>query len=214
MFDYNRAVRTQQILSKRLYLVWDGSQIKTIGGADCSYDHKNKKVGAKVIVCRLPDLKIIDSSEAVMDTAVPYVPGFLSFREAPAYIKSFKNLNTKPDVSLIDGNGIAHPRRMGIASYLGVVLNIATIGFAKSPFFPFTEPDQEKGSLTYYKNKNNEVVGSCLRTRTDVKPVFISPGNKIDLETSVQLVLRCSKFRIPEPIRYAHNLATALFKNQ
>ncbi|MFW6123871.1 MAG: endonuclease V [Acidobacteriota bacterium] len=214
MFDYKRAVKTQQILSNRLNLVWNGSEVKTIGGADCSYDHKNSKVYAKMVVCRLSDLRIIDSSEAAGDLVVPYAPGFLSFREAPAYIKSFERLNTIPDVILIDGNGIAHPRKMGVASFIGVVLDIPTIGCAKSPFFPFTLPDKKRGAYTWYRNKKNEEIGYCLRTQTDIKPIFVSPGNKIDFETSLHVVLKCSKFRIPEPIRYAHKQATDLLKNQ
>jgi deoxyribonuclease V len=214
MFDYKKAAKAQQVLSKRLNLAWDGSEVKTIAGADCSYNLRNKKVIAKIVVCWLSDLKIIDSSEAEVDVAIPYVPGFLSFREVPAYIKSFKSLNTVPDVTLIDGNGIAHPRKMGLASHLGVVLDIPTIGCAKSPFFPFNPPEKKRGSYTCYRNRNNEEIGYCVRTRTGVKPIFVSPGNKIDQETSIRLVLRCSQFRIPEPIRYAHKQAADLIKKQ
>jgi deoxyribonuclease V len=212
MFDFKKAMRAQSRLSRRLDLVWDRKEVKKIAGADCSYDYKNRKVAAKVVVLALPDLKIIETSEGVADFAIPYVPGFLNFREAPALIKAFKALNTEPNVSLIDGNGIAHPRRMGIASYLGVVLGIATIGCAKSPFYPFTRPDNERGAYTHYKNRKDEHVGYCLRTRTGVKPVYISPGHRIDFAASLDLVLRCSKYRIPEPIRQAHRLAGELFK--
>jgi deoxyribonuclease V len=214
MFNYQKASRAQEILSKKLNLFWNGSEVKNIAGADCSYDKKNRRVGAKVVVCRLPDLKMIDSSEAVVAAAIPYVPGFLNFREAPAYIKAFKKLDKVPDITLVDGNGIAHPRRMGIASYLGVVLDISTIGCAKSPFFPFKDPDNERGCYSYYRDRNNEHVGYCLRSCTGVKPIFVSPGNRIDLKTSMDIVLICSRYRIPEPIRLAHRLAGEIFKNQ
>ena len=214
MFDFKKAMKAQHRLSRRLDLVWDRTEVKRIAGADCSYDPRNKKVGAKVVVLALPGLKIIETSEGVAGFAIPYVPGFLNFREAPALIKAFKSLSREPDVSLIDGNGIAHPRKMGIASYLGVVLGIATIGCAKTPFYPFTCPDNERGAYTHYNNRKNEQVGYCLRTRAGVKPIFISPGHRINFTASLDLVLRCSKYRIPEPIRQAHRLASELFKNR
>ncbi|HHF52033.1 MAG: endonuclease V [Candidatus Aminicenantes bacterium] len=214
MFDFKKAVKAQLMLSRKLDLFWDRKEVKKIAGADCSYDYKNKKVGAKVVVIELSDLKIIETSEGVADFAIPYVPGFLNFREAPALIKAFKGLNTEPDISLIDGNGIAHPRSMGIASYLGVVLGIATIGCAKSPFYPFTYPDNERGAYTHYKNRKDKHVGYCVRTRTGVKPIFVSPGHRVNFTVSLDIVLRCSKYRIPEPIRYAHRLAGELFKSQ
>jgi deoxyribonuclease V len=212
MFDYKKAAKTQKVLSRRLSLSWTSSEVKRIAGADCSYDYHNQKVGAKVVVCRFPDLEIIDSTDAVEDLVIPYVPGYLNFREAPAYIKAFKKLKKIPDVTLIDGNGVAHPRKMGIASYLGVVLDTPTIGCAKSPFFSFMDPDEHRGACTFYRNKRNEKVGYCLRTRSGVKPIFVSPGHLIDLETSRKLVLGCSRYRIPEPIRYAHKQAGALFQ--
>jgi deoxyribonuclease V len=112
---------------------------------------------------------------------------------------------------LLDGNGIAHPRKMGLASYVGVVLDIPTIGCAKSPFFAFDPPPKDKGTYSLYKDRKNEVVGFCLRTRTSVKPVFVSPGHKVDFEFSREIVLACSKSRIPEPIRIAHHMAKEIF---
>jgi deoxyribonuclease V len=214
MFDFKKATKTQLILSRKLDLFWDRREVKNIAGADCSYDYKSKKVGAIVVVIELPELKIIETSKGVSDFTIPYVPGFLNFREAPALIKAFKGLKTEPDVSLIDGNGIAHPRRMGIASYLGVVLDVATIGCAKSPFYPFTRPDNERGAYTHYKDRKDKRVGYCLRTRTGVKPIFISPGHRVNFAVSLEIVLKCSRYRIPEPIRHAHRLAGELFKNQ
>ncbi len=211
MFDYQKAAESQRRLSLRVNLIWDKPEIKTIAGADCSYNFKNKKVGAKVVVCSFPDLEVIDSSESVADIAIPYVPGFLNFREAPAYIRAFNKLKTVPDLIFIDGNGIAHPRRMGIATYLGVVLDVPTVGCAKSPFYPFRVPDKKRGCYTLYKNNSHEKIGYCLRTRTGIKPIFVSPGHRIDFNTSKDLVLSCCKFRIPEPIRFAHRLAGKLF---
>jgi len=212
MFDYKKASKTQQILAKKLNLNWEGKKVNTIAGADCSYETKNKRVGASVVVCRFPELKVIDKSEAVTEVFVPYVPGFLTFREAPAFLKAFRKLKGKPDVTLVDGNGIAHPRKMGIASYIGVVLGIPTIGCTKSPFYPFQAPDPKRGAYTYYMNRARQSVGYCLRTQTGIKPIFVSPGHQINSEKSREIVLKCSKFRIPEPIRYAHKQATDIFR--
>lgn len=212
MFDLKKAAAAQARLASRLDLNWKGGDIHLVAGADCSYDWKKKRVGAVVVVLEVPGFSVVELSRQVGEAAIPYIPGYLNFREGPVFLKAFRNLKIQPDVTLVDGNGIAHPRKMGLASYLGVLLGICTIGCAKSAFFPFQNPRQERGAFTDYMNKEQEKVGFCLRTREGVHPVFVSPGNRIDGQTAMECVLTCSKFKIPEPIRFAHTAAKELFK--
>jgi deoxyribonuclease V len=144
-------------------------------------------------------------------SSFPYIPGILSFREIPVLLEALKQLKTWPDVILCDGQGTAHPRRMGLASHLGVLLGWPTIGCAKSRLVgKFSDMGQRKGSFSFLYHKD-QVIGAAARTRAGVKPVFVSPGNRITLEKSLEIVFRCSpKYRIPEPIRRAHNLVTRL----
>ncbi len=141
----------------------------------------------------------------------PYVPGFLSFREGHAIVVTIQKLKIKPDLILFDGQGIAHPKGIGIASHIGVILNIPTIGCAKSRLIgEFEEPDKDKGSWTYLRYKGTGV-GVVLRTRRNVKPVFVSPGHMIDIKSSIEIVMDCvTEYRIPEPLRRADQLSKKL----
>jgi deoxyribonuclease V len=134
----------------------------------------------------------------------PYIPGLLSFREGPALVKALAKLTVQPDMVLFDGQGIAHPRRLGIASHIGVLLGIPTIGCAKSRLVgEYSEPHVQKGSCSPLRHKG-VTVGTALRTRSHIQPVFVSPGHLVDIDTSVQVVLECTgKYRIPEPLRRA-----------
>jgi deoxyribonuclease V len=205
------AIRLQEELARRLILEWRGRKVSLVAGADFSYDEKEEKIAAAIVVMKLPELEMVETTEAVMKIALPYIPGFLSFREAPAFFKAFRKIRCRPDVTLLDGNGIAHPRRMGLASHAGVILDIPTVGCAKTPFFPFCQPLPGRGAFTYFKNRAQEKVGFCLRTRTGVKPVFVSPGHRVDFSLSRKIVLECCRFRIPEPIRQAHLLSRRIF---
>ena len=211
VMDLKKAIVLQERLASKLAIRWEGGKINLLAGADFGYELKNKKIGAIVVVFTFPELEIVEVSEARRDLKLPYIPGFLAFREGPAFFDAFRKIRNKPDITLVDGNGIAHPRRMGLASFIGVVLNIATIGCAKSPFFPINLPHDKRGAYTIFRNRNREKVGFCLRTRTGVKPIFVSPGHRIDFIRSKQIVLSCSKFRIPEPLREAHRLAQRMF---
>ncbi|MBN1274630.1 MAG: endonuclease V [Candidatus Aminicenantes bacterium] len=202
--DYKRAAEIQIRLASMLKLKWEGKKVRTVAGADFSYDRETQRIGAKIIVFDAEDMRIVDSAEAIRPVRFPYVPGFLLLREAPSFFQAFRKLNVKPDLTLIDGNGIAHPRKMGLASYVGVALDICTVGCAKNPFFPYVPPSTERGSMTDFFDRKGEKVGVCVRTRSDVKPVFVSPGHRVDIENAVKWVLRCAVFRIPEPIRKAH----------
>ena len=211
VFDFKKAAEAQKRLSSRLDLTWEEREVQLVAGVDSSFDDALQKIGVVVVVYKMPEFVIVEVVKEIGDIPVPYVPGFLNFREGPILLKVFRKLNRKPDVTLIDGNGIAHPRKMGLASHVGVVLDISTIGCAKNSFYPFRSPGVERGEYSKLENTDHEKVGYCLRTRTGVKPVFVSPGHKIDFLVSRKLVLEYSKYRIPEPLRMAHHLASQLF---
>jgi deoxyribonuclease V len=154
---------------------------------------------------RTSDWSLVEKQEFVCETRFPYVPGLLSFREAPPLLEAFAKLQTQPDAVMIDGQGIAHPRRMGIASHLGLCLDVPTIGCAKSLLIgTFKEPGKRRGAMSRLMDKG-DVIGRVVRTRQDVKPLFVSVGHMIDLASAVRLVLKCGRgYRIPEPTRQAH----------
>jgi deoxyribonuclease V len=209
--DLARLTKLQDYLVSKLSLKWEGKNIDLVAGADFGYDVKNEQIGSSIVVFGMPDYEIVEVVQAIQKVRFPYIPAFLSFREGPIFLEAFRQIKDKPDVTLIDGNGIAHPRRMGLASYVGVILNIATFGCAKRPFFPFTSPSFERGAYTNFLNYKKEKVGVCLRTRTGIKPIYISPGHRIDFQTSMELALKYSKFRVPEPLREAHRLSNRMF---
>jgi deoxyribonuclease V len=207
-----RAIRIQTELASKVILEWDGSGISLVAGADFGYDPKERKIGAVIVVMKFPELEIIEVTRAIRKVNMPYIPGFLGFREGPVFFEAFRKIKQRPDVTLLDGNGIAHPRRMGLASYAGVILEVPTIGCAKKPFFPFLPPADRRGAFTHFKNRNKEKVGFCLRTRPGVKPVFVSPGHRVNFYLARKVVLDCARFRIPEPLREAHRLSQKLFR--
>jgi deoxyribonuclease V len=209
--DLKQAADIQRKLSARLRLRWEEKELDTAAGADFSYDAANRLIGASVVVMRLADYEIVETAQAIRKVRFPYVSGYLAFREAPSFFDAFRKLKAKPDIILVDGNGIAHPRKMGLASFVGVAKDICTIGCAKSAVYPFTQPGKERGSFTFIRNERGDRVGLCLRTRAAVKPVFISPGHKIDFRESMRIVLMCSRYRIPEPLRKAHLTASRIF---
>lgn len=213
-FDLKRAARIQERLASRLILERDVERVTHVAGADFSYHKERDLIGAAVVVCRMPGFEITEVANEIIKVRIPYIPGYLNFREGMAFIRAFQKLKAKPSVTLIDGNGIAHPRKMGLASYVGVILNIPTVGCAKSAFFSYDIPLDAKGSCSIYRNHMKERVGYCLRTRSSVKPVFVSPGHRVDFEFARELVLACSKYRIPEPLRVAHRMAKALFSEK
>jgi len=209
--DLKRLAHCQLELSRQLKLSWSKNPVKLVAGADFSYDLTQKKITACIAVFRFPELEMIDKAWAVNEVRFPYISSYLAFREAPAFFDAFRKLRASPDVTLVDGNGIAHPRKMGLASFVGVILDICTIGCAKRPVFPFLLPDKKRGNFTFLFNDKKEKVGVCLRTRTGIKPIFVSPGHRIDFSQSIQLVLKCAQYRIPEPLRQAHILAKKRF---
>jgi deoxyribonuclease V len=176
-----------------------------VAGADASYNRFSPVFYAVVVVLRTSDWTIVEKQEAVCHSPFPYVPGLLSFREAPALLEAFAKVKTVPDAVMIDGQGIAHPRRIGIASHMGLCLDVPTIGCAKSRLTGvYKEPRKKRGSLAPLRDKD-DVIGSIVRTRDGIKPLFVSVGHKIDQPSAVRLVLESARgYRIPEPTRQAH----------
>lgn len=186
-------------------------EVNTIAGADISFNKFSEVIYSGIVVLSLPDLRIIETASIRSTAKFPYVPGLLSFRESPSFLECWDKLKTKPDVLMLDGQGIAHPRRFGIACHLGLILNLPTIGCAKSILVgTHHELGLDAGSRAPLVDKN-EVVGVALRTKKKVQPVYISPGNLIDLDSAIDLTLRTvTKYRQPEPTRQAHLLVNQL----
>lgn len=196
----------QERLADKVILENQFDKVETVAGIDVGFP--NKKAQAAVVVLGYPRLNLIEYVMATKPVEFPYIPGLLSFREGPVVIEALQKLNEKPDLLIFDGQGIAHPRRLGIAAHLGVLLDIPSIGCAKSRLCgEFQEPPLEKGTYSPLL-KEDEKIGFVLRTRSNVRPVFISPGHKIDFDTAVHFILTtCTKYRLPETTRWAHRIA-------
>ena len=180
-----------------------------VAGVDVGFEQNGKVTRAAIAVLNYPDLTLVDKSLVRCKTVFPYVPGYLSFRELPALLTALDQLKTIPDMFLCDGHGTAHPRRFGIACHLGVLTDIPSIGVAKSRLVgTYQEPGLNKGDQSNLYDKG-ECIGVVLRTRHQVKPLFVSPGHRITLASATQWVLNCTtRYRLPETTRYAHQLAS------
>lgn len=174
-----------------------------IGGCDVSY-RKNEGVGVFVVFNR--QFKLLDVAVVKRGIEFPYIPGYLAFREVPFLIDSYNKLKVKPDIVLVDGQGIAHPRGFGVASHLGVLLNLPTIGVAKSRLYGYCDmPELVRGNFTYLRDRNNAVIGACLVTKDRSKPLYVSIGHLVDLDMAIKVVLENTlHYKIPEPLRVAH----------
>jgi deoxyribonuclease V len=186
-------------------------KIETIAGADISFNKFSETVYAGIVVLRLPALETVEEVGVVSRAKFPYIPGLLSFCEAPSVLEAWAKLKIEPDAVMFDGQGIAHPRRIGIASHVGLFLNRPTLGCAKSVLIgKFEEPAEARGSWSPMLHKG-EVVGAAVRTKTRVQPVYVSPGHLIDLRGAIDLTLACDGgYRVPEPTRRAHLLVNEL----
>jgi deoxyribonuclease V len=209
------AVELQKSLREQVRLLPLKERIETIAGADISFNKFSPVVYAGIVVLRLPRLEVVEEVGVVSETSFPYVPGLLSFRETPSVLEAWSKLKTEPDVVMFDGQGIAHPRRVGIASHVGLLIERPTLGCAKSVLVgKYEEPPLERGHWTELIDKG-EVVGAALRTKTKVQPVFVSPGHLIDLAGAIRLTLACDGgYRQPEPTRRAHLLVNALRRGE
>jgi deoxyribonuclease V len=179
---------------------------EVVAGIDVSV--KGKQARAAVVLLSYPDLATLQATTAESPVPFPYIPGFLAFREGPVVLEALKQLTDQPDVLIFDAQGWAHPRRMGLATHLGTLLDMPSVGCAKSRLCgTYTEPGEEKGNWTPLRDED-EIIGAVVRTRDNVRPVFVSVGHRIDLETAVALVLDCApRYRLPEPTRWAHKVA-------
>jgi deoxyribonuclease V len=179
--------------------------VRLVAGVDCGYSRQGAQCAAAVVVWDLRTAAVVETRVLLWQADVPYVPGLLALREAPAVLKVLGQLARKPQVLLCDGHGIAHPRRFGLASHVGVLANLPTIGCAKSRLCgSYVEPGDARGASSPLVDRG-QIVGAVLRTRTDVRPVFVSVGHLIDLPAAVRIVLACTpRYRLPEPLRLAH----------
>lgn len=196
-------LRDRVVLDDRL------SEIRWIGGADLGFEDQGTIARAAVVVLRFPDLERVESAIARMPTPFPYVPGFLSFREVPAILQAFQQLHQKPDIILCDGQGYAHPRRFGLACHLGVLLDLPTIGAAKSRLLGEHDPlGPAKGDWQPMIDRA-ETVGAVVRSRHNCRPLYVSSGHRVSLPTAIDLVLRCTtRYRLPETTRWADAIAS------
>lgn len=183
--------------------------VNTVAGVDVGFEANNSITRAAVAVLSFPGLELIDYALAREPTRFPYVPGLLSFREVPTVLKALEQLHIVPDLFLCDGQGIAHPRRLGIASHLGLICDVPAIGVAKTRLMgSHDEVANEKGCWVPLMDKD-ERIGAVLRTRTGVKPLYISSGHRVGLMTAIDYVLQCTtRYRLPETTRWAHRLAS------
>lgn len=177
-----------------------------VAGADISLTRNSTGAFAGIVVLNARTLEIADEYFIKGKIEFPYIPGLLSFREAPLLLKLFKKVSPAPQLVFFDGQGIAHPRRLGLASHMGLLLDCPTIGCAKSRLTGnYKEPGLKKGSRSRLQDDDNQTIGAVVRTRDNCKPVFISVGHQIDLETAIRWTLKCTtRYRIPEPTRLAH----------
>jgi len=202
-----QAIQLQNTLREHLEPVSGRRKVETIAGADVEYG-AGKACGA-VAVFSCPGLELMDKACACREINFPYIPGLLSFREGQVLLDCFSRLRLKPDAAVFDGHGIAHPRGFGIAAHLGLLLDCPSIGCAKTRLYGRVgEPGLQRGSFARLLDDRGRAVGAALRTRDRVKPVYVSPGFKMDLKQSLEIILACApKYRIPEPLRAAHQLA-------
>jgi deoxyribonuclease V len=216
--SYAEARRVQAELAGRVEFVPLQEEPRLIAGLDCAFSKNGKRIFAAAVVLAVTGSRLslsggpecfefehVETVTAAQETAFPYIPGLLSFREAPVCLEAVERLSRQPDLFIIDGQGVAHPRRLGLAAHLGLFLDKPTIGCAKSRLIgEYEEPGSERGAFSLLRD-GDEVIGAVVRTRSRVKPVFASIGHKCALEDAIRVTLACAaRYRIPEPTRLAH----------
>jgi deoxyribonuclease V len=203
------AIALQQRLKSEIVTTDQFDEVKRVAGIDVGFEDEGQTTRAAVVVLSFPELQLQEQAIARRPTTFPYIPGLLSFREVPAVLEALETLKQIPDLLLCDGQGTAHPRRFGIACHIGLLTNLPAIGVGKSLLVGShaTVPD-EKGGWVPLLHKG-ETIGAVVRTRVGTKPLYISPGHRISLETAIAYVMRCTtKYRLPETTRFAHKLAS------
>ncbi|MEQ9440416.1 MAG: deoxyribonuclease V [Cyclobacteriaceae bacterium] len=209
------AIKIQQHIREKVQLEPLDDPIQYVAGADISFDRGSDVFHAGIVVLELPSLKLCGHSLVTTRSTFPYVPGLLSFREMPALLEAWEQLPMQPDVVVLDGHGIAHPRRLGIASHFGVWVDKPTIGCAKKLLVGMHEslsPEAGSHALIY---DNQEIIGIAFRSRDNVKPIYVSPGHLTDLESALSVVSSClTRYRLPEVTRHAHQLVNQLRRGE
>jgi deoxyribonuclease V len=216
-----QAVELQKRLRSQVRLQPLNSPVRFVAGCDISFNKFSDAIYAGIVVLELPGLEVIDRAGVATQTDFPYIPGLLSFRETPALLEAWEKLTVAPDVVMLDGQGLAHPRRFGIACHVGLLTGAPSLGCAKTVLVgKYDEPGERAGSYSLMVHKG-ETVGAAVRTRDRVSPVYISPGHLIDLPGAIDVALRCvrgypdkPKYRIPEPTRLAHLMVNALRRGE
>lgn len=210
-----QAVALQKELAQKVETVDRIESVQHIAGVDIGFEEGGAITRAAVVLLawepdKAPNLSLVEQVTHREPTRMPYIPGLLSFREIPAALGAFRKLNTWPELVMVDGQGIAHPRRLGIATHLGLWLDLPTIGIAKSRLYgQHAEVGEQRGDWVPLTTRQGEVIGAVLRSRKNVKPVFVSPGHRLSLTTSLDWVLRClGRTKLPEPTRLADRLAS------
>ena len=208
--SYSQARDVQTSLAGKVQFTPLARSPKVVAGIDCALSKDGQRILAAVVVLRLPDFELVETASAVREVTFPYIPGLLSFREAPVCIAAVEKLTRVPDLFIVDGQGIAHPRRLGIASHLGILCDLPAIGCAKSRLTgAHAMPERRRGSSEPLL-EGGEQIGEVLRTQDDLRPLYVSVGHLCDLPTARRLVLACAtRYRLPEPTRLADRLVAA-----
>jgi deoxyribonuclease V len=206
--DIESAIALQEKLRNRIVVQDDFGAIRTVAGVDIGFSTDGSTARAAIAVLSYPDLELVASTTLEAPVTFPYIPGLLAFREVPIALKALAQLSVQPDLLLCDGNGYIHPRRFGLACHLGLLSNIPSIGVAKTPYIGTHEPLEERRGSWQLLYDQQEPIGAALRTQDNVKPLYVSVGHRISLETALQFVLICSpRYRLPETTRWADHLS-------
>lgn len=207
----SRAIALQRKLERRVLQVPLRGRVRYVAGADCAFILNDSRIIACWVVWDMRTQRLIETIHEVRPVAFPYVPGLLSFREAPALLAAASRLRSEPDVFLLDGHGLAHPRRFGLACHVGLLLDRPTLGCAKSVLCGDSKPPADDRGAREPLVDRDDVVGMAVRTRSGVKPVYVSIGHRVRLGDAVRVVLSCcTRYRLPEPTRLAHQVVTRL----
>lgn len=202
-----KAIKIQIALQKHIQIC-PLTEINFLAAADVSYSQKSHKAFGVVLIFSYPQLNLLKTYHQVKRINYPYLSGLLSFREGPVLLDIFKKIRRKIDLIMFDGHGISHPRFMGLATHIGILLNSPSIGCAKTPLLKYTQPPENKPMHYKIINYKNKKVGFIMRSKANVKPIFVSPGYKTDIKSCLYIIRTCLKrVRIPEPLHQAHQLS-------
>jgi len=210
--DFRTACKIQNDLAERIVLKNGFNQLNMIAGCDVAYSSSTNRAYAVIGIYDFPSMRKYYEVYSVSEVSYPYISGLFTFREGPPLLKVFEKLKERPDVIIFNGQGIAHPRKMGLATHMGILLDIPSIGCTQRSMFGKNRvPGNRRGDWCHVRNNKNELIGCCIRTRENVRPIFISQGHKIDLPTAVDIILNCTtNFKMPEPLRDAHITANKI----